>query len=131
MPAKKKAGKAKGRAKASAKQSAQAKPGKHSALQDGETLETMQGDVSMGPECPDGHRPRLWFDDLIACLSACNMQVPGLGDFESKEAKLFSTVLGYGLEFACSGSVTLKKKAFKEWSKAGRALLKISLACEG
>ena len=119
QPAKKRA-KSKAKAKASAKTGAKAKAGKQAVLQDGETLETMQADVSMGAECPDDYRPRLWFDDLLMALTCCRVRTPLSGDFESSEAKLWSTMLGYGLEFACTASVVLKKKAVKEWSKAGR-----------
>ena len=69
-------------------------------------------------EMHEGFRPRLWLDDLLAAVTACKVPVPKTGDFESTEARLYSTMLGYGLELACTGSITVNKKTLNCWSKA-------------
>ena len=112
----KKAAKAKAKAKGKAKAAGKAKAGKQGALQDGETLETLQSDVLM--EMHEGFRPRLWFDDLLSAVTACKVAIPRPGDFHSTEARLYSTMLGYGLELACTGSIALNKKTLNCWSKA-------------
>ena len=132
---------AKAKAKAPAKGSGKAKSkSAPSVLQQGETSETLQEDMSFGAhgepkalELPAGTRQRIWLDDLIAAISAVvknHFAVAGHGQDQdlfgaygsTEHSRLVAAAFSCGLKFCLEGKVKIEKKVLNQWSRARPAI---------
>ncbi|CAE7246052.1 unnamed protein product, partial [Symbiodinium sp. CCMP2456] len=110
------------KAKGKAKSKAKAKAGKRKAQGDDDMAEpstALQGPV----EFEEGTRPRRWLDDLLGALITANYGKPLMYPWNSPAGQLTRMLISYGLEFALTGSLTLNKKIFKDWSKAASNII--------
>lgn len=110
--------KAKGQAKTKPKSKAKAKAGSNPFAETVDSVAMLEEDIAMGESCSEGARPRRWLDDLLAALEKANA-----GPLEplnvSPHGKVISNAISLALEFALTAKLTVAKKSFKEWSKAG------------
>ena len=123
--------------KAKAKSKAKAKA---QALQfDAETTQDLQGCIDFQVGCHEqdqmqsaketdaeghgqGSRQRLWLDDMLSAVERC---LTGPYAFFKKlpaTKTMRAVVISLALEFACSGTVVLRKKPLKVWSQAIKSM---------
>ena len=117
------------RAKAKAK--AQASAEKSNALP-GFNLpaETSLGETTVA--CDIGVRPKLWIDDLLACVAHVVTSVKSMGFQHAVDfVKLKSDLIDIGLNFAFQGQVVLhdgqQTKQYSRWSRLRPALKQYAL----
>ena len=112
-------------AKGKAKSKAKAKSGKRKAQGGDDMVEsssTLQGPI----EHDEGSRPRRWLDDLLGALVTANYGRQLNHPWKSPEGQLTRALISYGLEFGLTGTLSMNKKTFKDWSKASNQRASIS-----
>ena len=115
----------KGVAKANGKAKPQAKPKPESITAESkETVANLQTDITFkelfGAGEVSSARPRRWMDDLVTCLEkAYGKPLEQPDDSAAGGKTLVGNLLSMGLEFALTGKLTVDKKTYKDWSKAG------------
>ncbi|CAE7855567.1 unnamed protein product, partial [Symbiodinium necroappetens] len=75
-----------------------------------------------------GSRQRLWLDDLLSAVERCLTGPYALFKNSPATKTMRAVVLSLGLEFACSGTVVLRKKPLKVWSQVRPALQNMFVA---
>lgn len=112
---KKAKGKAKAKAKSSTKKATGIKQNPDADLTETkESVNALELDMVFNTGDEMGRRPRRWLDDLLSAVTKAygkplSLDVP----------PIVSAAISLGLEFALLAKLSVGKKKFKDWSKAG------------
>ena len=79
-----------------------------------------------------GSRQRLWLDDMLSAVERCLTGPYAVFQKSPATKTMRAVVISLALEFACSGTVVLRKKPLKVWSQAMESMHDcVFFVCDG